>query len=174
MVQSSFSRHMESSTSHSVNRVLLWGFCFVFSLLEQNLGNWTGSSLQHTWMFVIFRQQYSEVFKGTELHSLLAVEGQQGRVSENAQLMLSVSWLREVIWALSTASFLGVTGIAWVYHELCCDHRLIRTWTAGGSAWQPSSEGMAEGSLQVGDGHILAHGGQSQVHVWPPVDMERV
>lgn len=45
----------------------------------------------YTCMLVIFRQKYSEVFEGTELHSLLAVEGQQGWVSEHAKLMLSVS-----------------------------------------------------------------------------------
>ena len=72
-------------------------------------------------------QQQSEVFKATELHSLLAVERQQGWVSEHTQLMLSVSRLGEVIRALSTATFLGMTGITWVNHKLCCDHRLIKT-----------------------------------------------
>lgn len=106
-------------------------------------------------MFGILSQQLSEVFEGTELHFILAVEGLQGWVCERAQLMLSVSRLGEVIRALSTAALWGVAGVARVHHQLGRDHGLLRAW---GSAGQPGSQGMAEGSLQVGDGHVLAHG----------------
>lgn len=132
-------------------------------------------AIQYTYRLVMFTQQGLQLFESTELHSLLAVEGEQRRVSEHAQLMLPVSWLGEVIGSFSTATLLGVTGVTWVDHQLCCDHRLIRAgWTTGGRAWGPCRQGMAEGPLQVGDGHVLAHGGQSQVHIWPPMDMKRV
>lgn len=39
----------------------------------------------------MFTQQGLQLFESTELHSLLAVEGEQRRVSEHAQLMLPVS-----------------------------------------------------------------------------------
>lgn len=62
------------------------------STLTQILGNlgYFGS-LQYTYRSISFKQQYSEVLEGTELHSLLAVESLQGWVLEYAKLMLSIN-----------------------------------------------------------------------------------
>lgn len=118
--------------------------------------------------------QHSEVFEGTEPDSLLAEESQQGRIAENTKFMLSVVRLGKVIWALSTSSLVGPAGIPRVDHELCRERRQLRAWMAGGGGQLLSSHSVPQSSLEVGDGHVLAHGGQAQVHVGPPADADRV
>lgn len=77
---------------------------------------------------------------------------------EDVQLMLPVTRLGEVVRSLPAAAFLGVAGMSWVNHELCCDQTLVG---AGG-------RGVAQSALQPAEGHVLAHRAQAQVHVWPP------
>lgn len=57
-----------------------------------------------------------EVFKGTELYSLLVEEVVERWIAENTKFMVSIFRLGKVIWALSTSSFMGLTGIPRVYH----------------------------------------------------------
>lgn len=111
---------------------------------------------------------HSEVFKGTELYSFLAEEGHQRWVAENTKFMLPVVRLGKVIRALSTSSFMGLTGISGVYHQLCREQRQLSAWMTGGGAGLLGSQGKPQSFLEVGDGHVLAHSGQSKVHIWPP------
>lgn len=117
---------------------------------------------------------HSEVFKGTQLYSFLAEEGHQRWISENTKFMFPVVRLGKVIWALSTSSLVGSAGISRVNHELCREQRQLSAWTTGSGGRLLSSQGMPQGFLEVGDGHVLAHGGQSKVHIWPPVERVNV
>lgn len=106
-----------------------------------------------------------EVFKSAECDPLTLIQSEQSGFPEYVELVLPVTGLRKVVRALPAAPLSRQAGVPGVDHEFG-SYRVI----CGTSAVSRlSGQGVAQRPLQVGDGHVRAHGGQSQVNIRPSV-----
>lgn len=112
-----------------------------------------------------------KVLKWAQLYPHLTVIIVQQGIFQDFHFMQTLPWLRKVIWAFSTASYWGDTGVSRMSHKFNGDTG-TRMWTTHWAVWGLAAmkrlNTIVQALLDVTYCHILSHCAKTNIDVWPP------